>query len=426
MNDIEVIIVLLLLFMAVPDVCRRLGRPGLVFPAFVVFGMALGPVANEGVKAMLHGAGMVGFLLLLFQVGLEIDLPRPRQVLEAAGFAVPWALVQYPVVLLLAPIAGLGVAESLLAAATLTGVSVGMAYPAWKSYPGLAQDEQGRILRILILLEAIAIVLLAVEAPALKAGLNWFILLRLAGIALVVLLVARFAPHLTQLFQVILERATQWRTHLLVLLVLVVCAAGERLGLSAAKTAFFLGLFMSRAEHDGRCLEEYTAPVSERFLIPIFFVSLGLQVNWAAVGSLIGLSALGAAGLLIGVRQVLHRRWLRVGGDQHTYLLLCPNLTVVALGASSLLEDPMTAGAASWLLLTGLFTSVFAIASLPASRRGGGHSGESSQPNAPEGKAPGGPRPVAQGAARASRRVAKPAGWGPTWVPGAGGRCWGV
>jgi len=223
-------------------------------------------------------------------------------------------------------------------------------------------------LHIMIVLEAIAIVLLAVEAPALKVGFSWRILFRLAGISLVVLLVARFATHVTRLFQTVLERTTHWRTHLLVLLVLVVCAVGERLGLSAAKTAFFLGLFMSRAEHEGRGLEEFMAPVSERFLIPIFFVSLGLRVEWAGVWSLTGLTALGTAGVLLGAREILHRRWLRAGGDQRAYLLLCPNLTVVALGASTLLEAQQANRAADWLLLTGLLMSIFAIMSLPAAK----------------------------------------------------------
>lgn len=384
MNNIEIIIGLLLLFMAVPDVCRRLGRPALVFPVFVVFGLALGPVANAGVKTMLHEAGVVGFLLLLFQVGLEIDLPRPRELMPALRFAVPWTLAQYPVVLLLARTMGLDWAESLLAAAALTGVSVGMAYPAWKSYPGLNETQQQMVLRIMVVLEALTIALLAVEAPALKTGLSWLILLRLAGIVVVVLLVARFATHVTRLFQTILQQTTHWRTHLLVLLVLAVCALGDRLGLSAAKTAFFLGLFMSSAEHDGKGLEEYIAPVSQRFLVPIFFVSLGLRVDWAVVFSWEGLMAFGAAGLLLGVREVLHRRWLRVGGDRRAYLLLCPNLTIVALGASTLLESQKTTTAASWLLLTGLLMTVLAVVFLPATRAAGNESGPTVAPPPPK------------------------------------------
>jgi hypothetical protein len=144
---------------------------------------------------------------------------------------------------------------------------------------------------------------------------------------------------------------------------------------------------MSRAEHEGRGLEEFMAPVSERFLIPIFFVSLGLRVDWAIVGSLTGVTALGTGGLLLGVREILHRRWLRLGGDQRAYLLLCPNLPVVALGASTLLEAQAATGAAGWLLLTGLVTSVFATMCLPAfGKNGSGSSGASQRLGSSDGK----------------------------------------
>ncbi len=84
-------------------------------------------------------------------------------------------------------------------------------------------------------------------------------------------MISRFASHLVKLFQLIIQKTTHWRVHFLVLLVLIICAIGERLGLSAAKTAFFLGLFMSRAQFQGQRVEEYIAPISRRFLIPDLF-----------------------------------------------------------------------------------------------------------------------------------------------------------
>src|SRR5512135_1955476 len=56
MNNIEIIVCLVLLFMAVPDLCRKLGRPALVFSAFVVFGFLLRPLANPQVRTMLEEA----------------------------------------------------------------------------------------------------------------------------------------------------------------------------------------------------------------------------------------------------------------------------------------------------------------------------------------------------------------------------------
>lgn len=375
MSNIEIIVCLVLLFMAVPDLCRKLGRPALVFSAFVVFGVVLAPVANLQVQTMLAQAGQVGFLLLLFEVGLEIELPPLREFARPLRRAATWALLQYPLAFGLAMLAGLGWLHAFVSAAALTACSVGMAHPAWKAYPGLATEPKQFLLQVMVALEVMAIVVLAIETTILKVGLSWFVLLKLAGIVVTVYLIARFAVHLTALFQAILERTTHWRLHWIVLLVLLVCAVGERLGLDAAKTAFFLGLAMSRAKHDGKPLEEYIAPISHRFLIPVFFVALGLQIDWRWLLDWTALLAFGSAGLLLGAREILHRRWLKSGGDHRTFLLLCPNLTIVALAAKAMLDHGTDAKLTAWLVLTGLFMTIPSLLLLP--------SGESTAPARP-------------------------------------------
>ena len=363
MSTIEIFIALLLLFMAVPDLCKKLSRPALVFPVFVIVGIALRPLLGEEIATLLSAAGEVGFLLLLFEVGLEIDLPPLKELTQPLRFIYFWILLQYPLVIALASCVGLTPAEAMLSAAALSGCSVGMAYPAWKHHPGLDNGTRQFALHVMLLLETVAIIAFAAETTALKNGLHWNLILKLLGVAGVIILVGYFARHFTRLFQKVLQSATHWRTHLVVLVVLVICAIGERLGLAAPKTAFFLGLFMSRAEHEGKGLEEFTAPVSKRFLIPLFFVALGMKVDSALLFSWTALFALGSAGMVIGVRQVLHRRWLRFG-NANSFLLLCPNLTIVALGAVTLTEKHSDA-AAGWVLLTGLFLTISAIVLLP-------------------------------------------------------------
>ena len=375
MNNIEIIVCLVLLFKAVPDLCRKLGRPALIFSAFVAFGFLLGPLVNPQVRTMLEQAGQIGFLLLLFEVGLEIDLPRLREFAPPRRRAVTWALLQYPLAFLLASLAGLNWLQALVAAAALSACSVGMAHPAWKNYPGFAAGPKQFLLHVMVALEVMAIIVLAVETTVLKRGWSWVVLLKLAGIAVTIYLIARFATHLRTLFQTILERTTHWRIHFLVLLVLVVCAVGERLGLDAAKTAFFLGLAMSRTKHDGLSLEECIAPISHRFLIPVFFVALGLQIEWRWLFDWTTLLAAGSAGLLLGSREVLHRRWLKSGGDSHAFLLLCPNLTIVALAAKAMLDHGADARLTAWLVLTGLFMTIPSLMLLP--------SGESPESNKP-------------------------------------------
>jgi Kef-type K+ transport system membrane component KefB len=368
MTNIEIIVILLLLFMGVPDLCRKLHRPALAYPIFILFGIAVGPLLAPGVQTMLQQAGHIGFLLLLFEVGLEIDLPPARQFLRDVRTALGYSLLQYPVVIAFASHLGLDFTESLLASIALTGCSVGMAHAAWKVFPGLRDEERTRLLAVMVALEMITIVGLALSSTALKVGLSWWIGAKFVGMCAAVVLIARFAAHFVRAFQTILDKTTHWRLHWIVLLVLVICAAGERLGLDAAKTAFFLGLFMSRARHDGLNLEECIAPLSRRFLIPIFFVSLGLAVQWNMLVSLTCVFAFGVAGVLLGVKEVLHRRGFRLAADTRAFVLLSPNLTMVALGVRSLLEVQPDSKAAIWLLLTGLFVTVMAILLTPPGR----------------------------------------------------------
>jgi Kef-type K+ transport system membrane component KefB len=240
-----------------------------------------------------------------------------------------------------------------------------MAHAAWKHYPGLDGPSRTFVLHVMVLLEVLAVVLLATETAVLGDTPAWMVGLRLAGMALVVYTCSRIAVHITKLLKTVLERTTRWRLHFVALLVLAVCAVGERFGLSGPKTAFFLGLFSSRVRHDGRTLEQYMAPISRRFLIPLFFTALGTQIPISALFTLNAVMAVCSAGLILLFRHLLHARFARTGGDANAYLLLCPNFTLVALAAKALLAQPDAEGLAAWLLMTGLVMTLFAVAALP-------------------------------------------------------------
>lgn len=387
MSQVEAIIVLLLLFMAVPDVCRKLKRPALMYSAYVVFGIIMGPLLDTDVEIMLHEAGHVGFYLLLFEVGMEIDLPRIGRLVRPVRNAIFLAASQIPVVLAIAHVAGFSLTYALMAAAALTGCSVGMAHAAWKVYPGLKDLVRKRILRTMVALELWSILALVLGSAFMKGSLEGkfdaTLAITLVAIAAALFLIAQLGSKLVPVFEWIIIRTTHWRVHLLVLLILAVCTIGERIGLGGPKTAFFLGLAMSQTRHRGMNLDEYMAPISQRFLIPIFFVALGLQIMWLDIISLTGAIAFGTAGLLLAIRQLAHNRVLKIGGDKNAFLLLSPNLTMVALGATALLAygeasrakmveegvlppaSTMPEQAATWLLLTGLFMTIPAILLLP-------------------------------------------------------------
>ena len=370
-TSIELLVVLLMMIMAVPDLCSWIGRPALAYPVFVCFGLIVGPLIRPEVSGMVREAGEIGFVLLLFEVGLEIDLPIWRQLKRPALFAVKWIVPQYPLLVALALYSGLGWLESFIAAAALSACSLGMAHAAWKYYPGLDEQTRPFVLNVMVLLEVVAVVLLAVETSVLGTGPSWYFVAKLAGMALVVYTCSRISVHITSLLQTALERATRWRLHFVALLVLAVCAIGERLGLSAPKTAFFLGLFSSRVRHDGRSLEDYLAPISKRLLIPLFFTSLGSQLPLADLFTVSALFGVFSAVAILVFRHYLHRSFAPTGGDANAYLLLCPNFTLVALAASSLLAQPDGGVLTAWLLVTGLLVTLYSIGTLPAAKADG-------------------------------------------------------
>lgn len=365
MNTIEVLIVLLLLLMAVPDWCRRWQRPALAYGIYILFGIVLAPLVDQRLSIMLEQAGQVGFLFLLFIVGLEIQLPDWRQLSQAARFAITWSLFQYPVVLALALLAGLPLGVALVACAALTGCSVGMAHSAWKAFPAESQAQKINVLHQLVVLEVLTIVVLTVASKAIGTKSAGWIVLQLCGMALVIYFISRFGIHLVPVIKTIIDKTTHWRMHWLVLLIFGICAVGERLGLDSVKTAFFLGLALSRARHHHIPLADLIAPISQRFLIPVFFVSLGLTVRFHMFLQWEALLALGGAGLLLGLRQWMHEHGWRTGLEPRAYLLFCPNLTMVALGVKGLQQHPETAAYAPWLLLTGLFLTLGAVFALP-------------------------------------------------------------
>ncbi|MGA2871410.1 MAG: hypothetical protein ABSF34_19890, partial [Verrucomicrobiota bacterium] len=173
MDSIETIICLILLLMAVPDLCSKVGRPALANVFFVVFGLILEPVVQTDVKTMVVQAGEVGFLLVLFEVGLEIELPKFRDFIPPLRYALLWMLSQAILILALAKVAGLTLPQGILATAALSSCSMSMAYFGWKHYPGLAGPPRDFVLQIMIALEVLAIVVVSVGGIAAVRGFGW-------------------------------------------------------------------------------------------------------------------------------------------------------------------------------------------------------------------------------------------------------------
>lgn len=365
MTSIEVFILIILLLLVVPDLCARLGRPTLLYTVYLVVGLTVGPFLPGEVSSLLQQVGRFGFILLLFEIGLEIDLPPVKSLLTPARLALKWTALQFPAVLLVARFVGLTWSEAVLASAALNACSVSMTFLAWQHFPVPNQEKKMHLLLWMVSIEIAAIIVLTAGSTALSHGIGAVFFLQLALIAALVLVISRYADGLTAYVGKQLGSTVRMKGHYIALFIFLISALGARLGLSESKTAFFLGLFISRSTHEGMALNHHLRPIGQHLLIPVFFVSLGASVPSHLLISSIGLYALLTAAALLVMRDVLHRTYVKSASDRRAFLLVCPNLTIAALAANTMLAHGSRPEAVAWVVLTGLILSVAALLLLP-------------------------------------------------------------
>ena len=365
MSPVELIICLLLLVFLVPDVCERLGRPSLVYTVYLVMGLVLGSFIQPPVNTLLAQLGAIGFILLLFEIGLEIDLPPARHWYTPLKLVLKWTAIQYPVVLLLAYATGLSIKAAVICAVALNGCSLSMTFLPWLHFPAPAKENKQHLLLWMVSLEIVAIVFLTAGGALIKKGFGVSFLFQLALIVLAVAAISFTANAMTHFLGKYVLSTRNWRIHYITLFVFAMAALGERLGLGAAKTVFFLGLFISRATHEGIALSHHLKPISQRMLIPVFFLSLGAAIPIELLVTRTSLMAAGSAMVLLLLRDVLHRTVVRSGCGQRAALLVSPNLTITAIAAGIMLETGSRPSSIAWLLLTSLFMSVASLLLLP-------------------------------------------------------------
>lgn len=364
MSQVELVILVVLALMALPDLLRKAGRSSLLYPAYLLIGLAVAPFLDTGAQDLLREVGQFGFILLLFSVGLEIDIPAWREYKPAARFAFGWVVVQAPFILIIGMGAGAGLGDlsldtfkqAAIAALALSACSIGLSHHALQIMHFENEGRRHSILLKMVALEVHAIILLAASDVLFIHGFGWRLAIRIAGIAAAVVLVGLFANHLTVGLKAALERTVRWKVHFTVIFVLIVAALGQRLGLSAAKTAFFLGFFLTRSTHEGLQIKDTLKPISQELLVPIFFVSLGAGLPVAKVFSVIGFLGVCTAVFLLAFRKLLCRKeGLGMTGDTH--VLLGPNLTMVAI-AVTIMQIHASPAIITWLSVSGLLMSI--------------------------------------------------------------------
>ncbi|CAN5791189.1 cation:proton antiporter [soil metagenome] len=264
----------------------RLKIPSIV--AYIVTGLALGPLTGLlAVDEAIHLISEVGIALLLFLVGLELSLDKIKDVGKVAvvaglGQVVFTAAGGLGLSLLL----GFGFMEALFLATALTFSSTVVVVKLLDQKKEL-DSLYGRIaVGIFLVQDLVVIVVLtflsglgepeAMEAAAMAKGLG----MAFGGMGLllvVALLASRFVlPRLFGWVSASPEALFIWSLFWCFLLVL----GAELLGLSLEIGAFLAGISLAQLPYNQH-LTRRVHPLMN-FFLAVFFVSLGIQMEFAA------------------------------------------------------------------------------------------------------------------------------------------------
>lgn len=312
-----------LLAVVVRTLGARLGIPPLI--GYIGLGLGLrladgagAPLLTEPVRFAFALLAALGLVALLFRVGLG---SHPRRLLAKLPRAsLIWlisVLVSGGAGWLAARALGLDTIPSLVAAVALTATSIGVALPPWQD-AGLLDSEAGTLALDVAELDDLSgvllMALLLAAIPALQAagGVPWMTLGTtsaglLLGLAVFTAACWAFAHWVEPPLARLLERWEAPPARLLVVVALgaLIAAGAGLIGFSLAIGALFAGLIFSAAPESVR--EDRSYAVLHDFLVPFFFIGIGLHLDPGALG---GAALAGAVLLPAAVAGKLLGTWL--------------------------------------------------------------------------------------------------------------------
>lgn len=270
----------------------RVPLPGPVLE--ILAGILLGPAALKLVQpdSTVLAFSTIGLGFLLFLGGLEIDIQHFRgQRAKQAGLALAGTVVLAAIMGELLFRAGL-VESALLIAITLVASSVGLVAPILKD-AGVVDRPVGQLtIAGASLGEVSAVVLLSLffSEESTGPGARLVLLLGLVALVALVVVATMHVEHWMRIGQVVYKLAdtsAQLRVRLSMLLVVGLSTLALHLGFEAILGAFFAGgvlrLVDPNAERTHPQFHVKIEGLGYGFLIPVFFVTSGIQFNLGAL-----------------------------------------------------------------------------------------------------------------------------------------------
>jgi Kef-type K+ transport system membrane component KefB len=301
------------------ELAERAGVPAVV--GEILAGVLIGPSALGlvGTDEVLSILGELGVILLLLQVGLEMDLAelgavgRASLLVASVGVVVPLVAGSG-----LGALVGMSGQEALFVGAALTATSVGITARVFGDLSALGTVEARTVLGAAVVDDVIGLVILTVVVKiATRGSVSAPGVLGVVGVAVGFLAATsvigvRLAPPVFGIVQRH-SRSAGTLVGLALAFTLGVAELAEGAGLAPIVGAFVAGLSLSRSRAADRIRRDL-GPVGHLF-VPVFFLEIGIQADLGRFGDP-GVLALAAALLVVAVAGKLASSIGTRGGDR--------------------------------------------------------------------------------------------------------------
>ncbi len=320
-----------------PMVASRVHVPAAV--AEILYGLAIGALGLVHEGGATHFLAELGFVYLMFLVGMEIDFNRVER--EGKG-TVALAFAIATLVLVTASYIAMRLEMSFFMGLVIGAMSVGVLLVALIE----SNASKTRWGQILLLVGSIGelLTLLTLTGYHLVHSHGWSLALAAAALRVLLLFVLALAllmflrlavwwyPHSFQRW-VREEDPSELGVRFGFVLMLGLTAVAAWVGLEAILGAFLAGMLFAYVFRETGVLETKLTALGQGFFVPIFFINVGVTFEWSAVGDL---STLGRSLMVLGAASLLAKLL-------PTTLLLFLGLRLRAvLAGAFLLATPLT------------------------------------------------------------------------------------
>ncbi|MBV7390578.1 monovalent cation:proton antiporter-2 (CPA2) family protein [Enterococcus sp. ALS3] len=293
MAFIGILVIILITTTLAAHFSKRIGLPAVI--GQLIVGVLLGQGGLNWVhpNLLVTEFSEIGVILLMFIAGLESDLSLLRKYFRPAILVASFGIV-LPLILAFAGGKLLQIAsnQALFFGIILAATSVSISVEVLKELRALDSKEGATILGAAVLDDILTVLLVSLSVAFIaeknQASLseNFFVLAKEIGFfVFIFFLVKWIAPFLMKLAQRL------FTTSAVIIVSLIICLGmayfADFVGLSSVVGAFFAGIAVGQTEVK-ELVNQNMEALGYSIFIPVFFVSIGLEVNFQSMATQLG------------------------------------------------------------------------------------------------------------------------------------------